>query len=166
MNTQQKEEYREERFKNILSELNQTSFDPKYREMLAQALSKVYVGIPLCSYTYSYISQGEFFKEYDSVGDLGRDGRWSVLHRGSKTILGTTRRNAIQEKTTVFSASPLLIPAIPFSLTRDQFRMKIRPSWSFPSPKTIWCLHILPRVNACKQADWNIELRWQRRTST
>ena len=162
MNTQQKDEYRDECYKNILSELNQTSFAAAHQELLAQALSKMYVGIPVCAYTYSYETQGELFKEVDVVGDLGMDGRWSVLPRGIQDYISELpegwqfRRKPLYPPTSPF----VYIPAIPFSFSDGTVSKEASTTAAFSFPlDNLLFVHSHRRVEwLAKQADWNIEL--------
>lgn len=161
MDTQRKEEYQEERYRDILAGLSETSFKAANQELLAQALSKTYVGVPVCTYVYSHESQGELFKDVDDVGDLSMSGQWTVLSRGTQDFR-SEMPEGFQFRTKPLSnpMSPFVyIPAIPFSLS-DGRVLKETPSlmtFSFPLD-TLLFKHSHRRIEwLAKQADWVVE---------
>ena len=154
-----KNEYRETRYNDVVSKLSHTSITAEHQELLAHALSKVYVGIPLCSYTSSHEIQGKIFE------DPGNSGKWNVLRRRVQRFSGELPEGTEFISKPLYSPmSPFVyIPAIPFSLEEGTVVKKTSNAVTFSFPlDTLLFAH--SRANAwiqwlSDQADWVIEFK-------
>lgn len=78
----QMRKYRAERYQSILADVERTSLTTRHQRILAKALSKLYVGIPTCSYTAKSQSNGKLLEIFDS------DGPWLVEAGGYQDFRG------------------------------------------------------------------------------
>ena len=110
--TRDKEEFQEMRYQEVLSELESTSLMPTDQKMLAQALSKLYVGIPLSTYTHSDVVKGEFSKNNELVGN------WEIVPNGTHRFRVEPPNESRLRKPIYAPTSPFIyFPAVPFKLT-------------------------------------------------
>ncbi|MCY3541279.1 MAG: hypothetical protein OXH31_05155 [Gammaproteobacteria bacterium] len=111
MNTFEKEKFQEKRYQEVLSELKLTALTPADQELLAQAFSKLYVGVPLSNYTYADVVKGEFSNKNEWVGN------WEIVPDGAHK-LQVERPDGFRPSKPLYSAtSPFIyFPAVPFSL--------------------------------------------------
>lgn len=153
-----KNEYRMTRYNDVVSGLNQTSFAKEHQELLAQALSKLYVGIPVCSYVSSHEVQGDLFEE------SSESGKWKVTRKLGQRFAGELPDGWISHSKPLRSPmSPFVyIPAIPFSLAEGSVAAETSKGVTFSFPlDTLLFAHA--RANRwirwlADQADWVIEI--------
>lgn len=108
----EKEEFQEKKYKHVLSELKRSSLKPADSELLAKALSKLYAGVPLCTYTYSDEVTGELFEENSEVG------KWTVVPSGTHRFRSELPVARELRKPLNTSMSPFIyVPGIPFRVT-------------------------------------------------
>lgn len=162
MDTRKKEEFQEKRFQEVLSELKHTSLKSADRELFARALSKLYVGVPLCKYTYSDEVRGELFDNNSLVG------KWEVVPKGVQRF-----RSELPDKISMMKplysptspfvyipATPFSAPLIPFSITDIKVLNKTSTQVIFIFPfdhQLFAAAHYRVRW-LMEQTDWRIEL--------
>lgn len=162
MDATEKKEFQAKRYDEVMSELKHTSLEPADRELFAQALSKLYVGVPLCKYTYSDEVKGELFDNNSLVG------KWEVVPKGVQRFRSElpdiiSMMKPLYSPTSPFvymPATPFSAPFIPFSITDIKMLNKTttRATFVFPFDHQLFAdAHYRVRW-LMEQTDWRIEL--------